>query len=133
MEEQANNINNKLDKIIDRLNEVTQQVEQLDTEDGKVTFTYSANDRMVAVLPNLNLIMSSLEDLQNYRRELYKYDVKGEIYFNKETKEVKELDNMTLDDTLGEGFTTYIKVQDVIDKIDYILDGIYTILDKYWY
>ena len=133
MKEQAQDINKKLDNILDKMNTIIKQTEYLDTEDGKVTFTYSANDRMVAILPNIHKIMSALEDLQNYRRELYKYDVKGEIYFNKETKEVKELDNMTLGDTLGEGFTTYIKVQDVIDKIDYILDGMYVLLDKYWY
>ena len=120
-------INNK-QKLINEMNEYTQT-----EKDGEVTFKFNINDKMVAILPNLSKIMSALEDLQNYRRELYKYDVRGEIFYNKKTKDVKELNDISFEEPLGEGYTTYISVQDVIDKIDDILDGIYTLIDKYWY
>ena len=133
MKEQAQDINKKLDDILEKMNTVIEQTEYLNDNEGKVTFTYRANDRMVAILPNLNTIMSKLEDLQNYRRELYKYDVPGEIYYNKKSKDIVELSTMNLDEPLGEGYTTYIEVQKVIDKLDNILDGMYVLLDKYWY
>ena len=73
---------------------------------GKVTFEFDEfeNKSDVLLIVNRNKLACSLEDLANYRRNLYKYESRGQI-----------------------------PVDEIIDNLDKSLDFWYYISEDAWY
>lgn len=95
---------------------------------GNVTFRFPANSHEVLVMSKRNEMLLALEKLADYRRELERYSVPGEIYIQEgKVLSDEELNdyNRTMED--AEKTKSYVEVQSVIDKIDDLLDGMYSL------
>lgn len=106
---------------------LTEAIENLveDKSKEKVTFEFNNNHDANLVVNRYKMI-NSVSRLADYRRELEKYDVVGEIVVkdNKILSE-EELKDYNLD---CEGRKTYIEVEEVIRKLDDILDDVYWLI-----
>lgn len=101
---------------------------------AKANFEFDVNEDRdyIVYIANKYKICSMLDDIASYRRELYKYGDNREVYINEETKDLKKRADMKFDESLGEGYHTYLQVQDIIDKLDDILENWYSLSDELW-
>ena len=96
---------------------------------SKVNFEYDENEENyeIQLITNRHTLMKALYDLADYRRNLYKgYNnkyiiVKDNEVVYKEGQKIKEYDI--------EAAKTYLDDNDVIDKLDDILDQVRHLLD----
>ena len=116
------------------INEFSELLQKIidDNNRPKVNFTFDTDDFDVKVIVNRHKIIDALYNLNNYRRELYKYgdseneiiiDIKNNTIINKEDEiiNMEEIQNRK----------SYISTQSVIDKIDFILEDLYSLLNEY--
>lgn len=134
MEENSKDINDKLNKIIELLNK--NKFEGYNEENGSVIFKFDYNNKIVPVISSINKLMSALYDLQQYRREIYKYGTNDEIYVDQKTKiayNEEELIQNRSEENKIEKTRKYIESESVINKIDEILEQVNDIIENYWY
>ena len=127
------------------MNELIEKIKQLIEEEeevGKVTFEFKETDPEVLIIANRRALLMALAGLRDYRRHLYKYgDDKAIIIEDLDdgtkkiiTDEMMEKERMDRDINpleKAEKRHSYIKEQDVIDKIDDLLDGVYSLIEDY--
>lgn len=120
----------KLDKIIDLLESNIQE------DNGEVIFKFKHNDKIIPIISNINEFMSSIYELMQYRRQIYKYDVPGEIYIDENTGKIyttEELNKMSPFDSEPMKLHSYIDTNEIINKIDEITEDVDKMVNNYWY
>ena len=127
-----------MDELIEKIKQLIEEEEEV----GKVTFEFKETDPEVLIIANRRALLMALAGLRDYRRHLYKYgDDKAIIIEDLDdgtkkiiTDEMMEKERMDSDINPLEKIEkrhSYIKEQDVIDKIDDLLDGVYSLIEDY--
>lgn len=119
----------KLDEIINLLKDIKNNSDN----ERKVKLEFDYDDKIVPVIVNVNKLVSALYDLSQYRRELYKYEVEGEIYVDENEKKVYTSEEIIPNYDEPKDLKQYVKVEEVINKIDDILNNTQEIIDNYWF
>lgn len=119
----------KLDEIINLLKDIKNNSDN----ERKVKLEFDYDDKIVPVIVNVNKLVSALYDLSQYRRELYKYEVEGEIYVDENEKKIYTSEEIIPNYDEPKDLKQYIKVEEVINKIDDLLSNTQEIIDNYWF
>lgn len=121
----------KLDEIINLLKDIKNN----SNNERKVKLEFDYDDKIVPVIVNVNKLVSALYDLSQYRREIYKYDVDGEIYVDKDNNKIYTLEEINSNYNRNEpkNLKSYVDADKVIEKIDNILYDVNEIIENYWF
>lgn len=118
-------MNNNLEIKISNLLESIEDKLRTDSI-GDVTFKFKEDDPAVKLIVFRNEMINALSELANYRRNLEKYDLQGEIIV-KDNKILSEEELRDYNSDFEER-KTYIEVEKVINKINEILEDVYTLI-----
>lgn len=114
------------ERMLGRLIEAFENLVE-DKNKGKVIFEFKDGSHDINLITNRYKMINAIEQLANYKRELEKYDVPGEIIV-KDGKVLTDEELRDYNPESYEGRKTYIEVEEVINKLNNMLDEVYWLI-----
>ena len=127
-----------MDELIKRLKELIEEEETV----GKVTFEFKENDPEVLLIANRRKLLRALSELSEYRRHLYKWgderaiiiedleDGSQKIITDKDMEKEQNREDFNPIEIVKDRHS-WIKEEDVINKLDEILSDVYSLIEDY--